>query len=374
MKTKVMVIIFVIVLVLPMLSWPLVSLIDLPTVEENREKAPFPQFGDDVFAQFDEYFADRAPYRDLLIKLYNNVARKLGMLYESMLYNDDGDDVYTAINNALFGQDDWLFYTGDNSLGYYKGTNIPTERELRAYVARAEKVNAYFKAQGKQFVIFIAPNKEQIYPEYMPRGISVKHAVKREDVIYDYFKEHSDVTVLYPKAQILDAKKTYITYYQQDTHWNKYGGWIGANCIFDALNVTPGNVTITQTTHSGGDLANMATLSPSVYTAYDVVYRTEISIKFNVSNLYESEITSSNENGRHLLLLGDSFREAMIEVLAKEFETSILNHRDTFTAERTYEEQFANATTVIFQAVERYDGSIFDDYGILQKFIDMYGL
>lgn len=404
MKKKVMVTIFIVILVLPMVSWPLVSLFDLPTLDENREKAPFPKFGDDLFSQFDKYFADRAPYRDLLIRLYNNVARKLGLLYEGMIYPndgaddpDDGDpdgntgdnpnentpekpDFFTSLNGAIFGQNDWLFYTGDNSVSYYKGNNLPTEAELRDYVARAEKVNNYFKSLGKQFIIFIAPNKEQIYSEYMPRGISVVNKVKRADVIYNYFKEHSNVTVLYPKAELLEAKKNGVLYYQQDTHWNELGGWIGAKALLKALNITPSNVTISETTHYGGDLAMMAAMNPAAYTAYNVSYRPEITVETKLFNLYESEYQSSNKNGKTLLMIGDSFREAMRGVLAKEFEYSIFNNGGASTGyfgwERRYTEEFFAADVIVFEAVERleYTQMFTDWWGFLQRVIDIYGL
>ena len=392
MKKKAIVIIFIVILALPMVTWPIVSQFDLPTVEENRDKAPFPEFGDDLFAQFDSYFADRAPYRDLLIRLYKNVERKLKQYYESMIvHGDDGDsddndpdkpDFFTSINGAIIGQNDWLFYTGDASVEYYKGTNLPTEEELRGYVERAEKVNNYFKSQGKQFIIFIAPNKEQIYSEFMPRGITVVNSVKRADIIYSYFKEHSNVTVIYPKAELLEAKKTHVTYYQQDTHWNEYGGWIGAQALLKAMNITPSsNVTVTETTHYGGDLAMMAAMNPAAYTSYNVSYRPEITVDTKLFNLYESEYESSNKNGKTLLMIGDSFRESMRGVLAKEFEYSIFNnggygHSGTFNWERQYREEFAAADIVVFEAVERLEYTqLFTDYwGFLQRFIDIYGL
>ena len=374
MKKKLtVVIIFLIVLVFPMVSWPIVSIFDATTVEENRAKAPFPEFGDDVFVQFDDYFADRAPYRNMLIKLYNNVARHLGISYEKLLtfFNIP---YYTVINNAIIGQENWLFYTGDNSIAYYKGTNLPTDEELQGYVERAEKVNEYFKALGKEFVIFIAPNKEQIYSEYMPRGIRVENEIKRADIIYSYFKEHSDVTVLYPKDELLEAKQTYVTYRKQDTHWNEFGGYIGARCLLNALQIPLGDVEISETRYLGGDLADMAVIEPLEYTSYDVSYRSEITLEYLEKSLNEYRLVSSNKNGKSLLLLGDSFRECMTEVLAKEFENSILNHRSTLTAESNYAAEFEAATTVIFQAVERYEPDIFSPYGLLQKFINMYGL
>ena len=387
MKKKIaVVIVFITILVLPMLTWPIASQFNLPTLEENREKAAFPEFGNDVFSQFDAYFADRAPYRDLLIKMYKNIELKLALLYARMLPHNNGSDYFTAINNVIIGQNDWLFYSADNSVEYYKGTNLPSEAELREYVARAEKVNNYFKAQGKEFVIVVAPNKEQIYSEYMPEGIRVINTVKRVDFIYNYFKTHSDVTVIYPKEELIAAKENRETYYQQDTHWNGYGAYIGAGLIFDALQIPLGNANITAIPWEGGDLTILSAMEPSKYTDYYVAYRQDVTINYLVSVEDEFVLESSNKNGKKLLVLGDSFilgepeksdevsRVGMKEILAKEFEYSIINHRDTFTEGGDYTAEFAEAATVIFEAVERYETSIFEDWGILQYFIDLYGL
>ena len=385
MKKKLaVVIIFIIILVFPMVTWPIVSTLDLPTVDENREKAKFPQFGNDVFKQFDAYFADRAPYRDVLITLYKDVERQLKLLYEKMLPDDV--DYYTEINKVLFGQKDWLFYTGDDSLSYYKGTNLPTEEELQGYVARAEKVNDYFKAQGKEFVIFIAPNKEQIYSEYMPLNLHVVNKVKRADMICDYFRKNSDVKVLYPKDELIAAKKERFTYLQEDTHWNNFGAYVGAKSIFNALHVAIGDVVVTDIPWAGGDLPPMAALTPSSYTAYDVDYRPEVALNYVsvVSNGYTIE--SSNKNGKRLFVLGDSFTLAdytssgepylvgLKGILSKEYEKSSIYHRDRFNPDDTHADEIDDATTVIFEAVERYERSIFADWGLLQTFINIYGL
>ena len=385
MKKKLaVVIIFIIILVFPMVTWPIASQLNLPTVDENREKAKFPQFGNDVFTQFDKYFADRAPYRDALIKMYKDVERQLKLLYEKMLPDDV--DYYTEINKVLFGQEDWLFYTGDDSLAYYKGTNLPTEAELQGYVARAEKVNEYFKAQGKEFVIFIAPNKEQIYSEYMPINLHVKNKIKRADMIYDYFRKHSDVKVLYPKDELIEAKKDGFTYLQEDTHWNDFGAYIGAKSIFDALHVALGDVEITDIPWTGGDLPPMAALTPSKYTAYNVNYRPDVTLNYLDVSSNGYKIESSNKNGKHLFVFGDSFtladytssgepyRVGLKGILSKEYETSSIYHKDRFGTDDTHADEIDDATTVIFEAVERYEQSIFADWGLLQRFINVYGL
>ena len=382
MKKKLaVVIVFIIILVFPMVTWPIASQFDLPTLDENREKAKFPQFGNDVFAQFDKYFADRAPYRDVLIKLYNGSTLTFRKAYERLirLFNIR---YYTSINDTLIGKDNWLFYTAYNSLDYYAGSNIPSQLQLRAFVDRAEKVNDYFKSQGKEFVIFIAPNKEQIYSEYMPERILVETEMKRMDVIVKYFKEHSSVKVIYPKDELIAAKESRDTYLMQDTHWNDFGAYLGAKSIFDALQIASGAVEITDTLYSGGDLALLAAMNYLTYTAYDVNYRPDVTLSYlwATADCHEYTIESTNKNGRNLFVLGDSFglgdnaRAGMRGIIAKEFERSVINHRDTFGKSRNYLEEFAAADTVIFQAAEKFETSIFNAHGLLQQFIDLYNL
>lgn len=382
MKKKLaVVIIFIIVLVFPMVSWPIVSCFDV-TLDENREKADFPTFADDVFSQFDEYFADRAPYRNMMIRLYNNSHLTFRKAYERILrlFNIR---YYTAINDTLIGKDDWLFYTAYNSLDYYAGSNLPTQLQLRAFVERAEKVNEYFKSQGKQFVIFIAPNKEQIYSENMPESILVENEIKRVDVIVNYFKEHSDVKVIYPKSELIAAKSERDTYLMQDTHWNDFGAYVGAKSVLDALQIASDpNAKILQKPWTGGDLALLAAINYLTYTAYDVSYREEIKLNYLVAteDCHEYTLESSNTNGKNLLVLGDSFalgdnnRGGMREVLAKEFQHSVFNHRDNFTKTNTYADEFDAADVVIFSAAEKFETSVFESFGILQQFIKIFGL
>ena len=378
MKKKIaVVIVFIIILVFPLVSWPIASHFDV-SLDENREKAEFPKFGNDVFAQFDAYFADRAPYRNMLIKTYKSVELKLQLLYQKMFPHD----YYTTIESVIIGKNDWLFFTDDNSVEYYKGTNLPTEEKLQLYVERAQKVNDYFKSQGKEFVIMIAPNKEQIYSEFMPVGLRVVNEIKRLDVIYNYFQQHSDVKLLYPKDELIAAKENYNTYFQQDTHWNDYGAYVGAKAIFNALNIQTDEFepVVTEMQWLGGDLARFAALPPASYTGYSVSYRPEIEIEYSLYSKRKFVIESSNKNGKSLFALGDSFtlagttdvRMGMIEILSKEFENTLIVHRDDYHG--NYSKEIAAADTIVLEAVERYDNFIFSDGGLLQKFIDAYGL
>ena len=75
------------------------------------------------FLNFDDFFMDRIPIRNSVIKFTTNTDLKLDMFYEKILNLFDVE-YYITKNNVIYGQKDWLFYTGDNSIGYYRGNNL----------------------------------------------------------------------------------------------------------------------------------------------------------------------------------------------------------------------------------------------------------
>ncbi len=375
MKKKLAVtIIFIVVLVFPMAFWPLLNYVENVEIYENRAPAPYPDtFDNEYFSKFDKYFLDRVPLRNTSIKIYTDTQRMFNKAYDKLL-SALNIDHYIEQNFVVFGKGEWLFYSNDNSLDYFRGTNLPDESELQRYAERARIVSDYFKSQGKDFVIMIMPNKEQIYTEYMPTGIKAHTQNKRMDIINDYFAEKSNVKFLYPKQALLNAKQQYQVYYKQDTHWSKAGGYTGTMELLDELGIARGEATLTPTELYRADLAKMLLQSPIKDVDYDCVYRAEI--KHSVSFYDEVHMCKTdNPNGRKMVLLGDSFRENMIDVLCKEFSESLFAHRNRFGESYNYfNEAISAADLVVFQAVERYEGQIFAAGGLLDKFIDLYNL
>ena len=370
-KKLISIIIFLFVLVFPVVAWPLLVHLDNTNINENRKPAPFPEFSNEFVSDFDKFLTDHAPLRNSLIKMYSGFESWTNKIYEDML-NAIGIPYYSSKNNALFGKEDWLFYLGDKSLDYYQGKNIPSEQELAIFVEKAEKINNYFISKGKQFKIFIAPNKEQVYSEFLPNGIYVFNQQKRIDVIVDYFKAHSNVEIIYPKQELLDAKEMGQIYYKYDTHWNSAGGYFGTLPLLQALNIEIGEVKLEESSRMGGDLLNMIAVEPKEDVEFKVDYRPEISFQINFEN-DTYRCTSDNPNGKNLFLIGDSFREKMINTLGKEFTNSAFGTRLSYTNTNFYEEEFEQADTVVFQCVERYEQHMFTSE-LFDKFITQYSL
>ncbi|MCM1195198.1 MAG: hypothetical protein NC332_04610, partial [Firmicutes bacterium] len=314
------------------------------------------------------------PLRKISIKTYNAVERKFAEIYDKML-SSSGADHFIVQNNVVFGEDDWLFYAFDKSLDYYRGTNILSLEEMQKYVERAEIVNDYFESIGKKFVIMIAPNKEQVYSEYMPESLTVHSQVKRLDVLSEYFKEKSDVRFVYPLKALSEAKSEYQVYYKRDTHWNAVGAYIGAMELLDSLEIPRNEATVTSEFRAfSSDLANLVTQPGVKDYYYTCAYRPEIKLSCTYADDTYICVTN-NPNGQKMILIWDSFRSSMVNILSKEFSDSIFTHRDQFNKNNNYfKDEIADADVVVLQAAERYDLKIFGDGGVLDIIIRKWGL
>lgn len=433
-KKKAAIIIFIIVLVFPMVSWPFLSQVKDVEVNENRELAEFPDFDNNVIVNFDRFFTDHVPFRGAYIMFYSMFNTSLNKAYMQIIEGltpkqptppvtppeespntppepDDPENPETPVepvapekdeleliyeqlskprperptfieqNAVVLGKDDWLFFYGQDSLEYYLGTNIPTEEELQQMVTKAEKINNYFKSLGKDFVIYVAPNKEQIYFEYMMGGTEFSKLPKRWDVIAAYFRKYSDVKVVYPKKEILAAKEQFAKeqkriYFKYDTHWNAAGGYFGAVELLKALDITPSGATFTPYVKDEFDLLQMLPAPRADDYDYEVTYRPDIYGEvFSDNAHYPTFICDGNNpNGKTLFILGDSFRENMLPILAKEYAKVYGYHRTMFNREsdaKCYDFELSQADAVVFQAVERVGDEIFD---VIDRYCEAYGI
>ena len=107
---------------------------------------------------------------------------------------------------VIVGRSNWYFYTGQRSVEYYKGQYLPTAQELANYASVLKQIKARCDKLGIKLVVLIAPNKEQVYSEYMPT-YAVATSNKREQRIVRHL-QNQGITVLYPLAELKAATST----------------------------------------------------------------------------------------------------------------------------------------------------------------------
>jgi len=283
------------------------------------------------------------------------------------------DDTYLppkeGEGRVIQGRNNWLYYAGDNSIAYYCGTNILSEEEMAEWMSLMQDLKDACDERGIKLGFMVMPNKEQVYPEYMP-SYTVKTSIKREDVFVDYVKSHSDINFIYPIEELKAWKKYYEMYFPYDTHWTQAGAYIGTMALykelgFETTNLLDLEVLPTKFTQKG--LIDTGSLDETLYqddTDYVIFYKPDIHVTWfegeksfiMPSMVYRS--TSDNPDNEKLIMIGDSFRLAMIPYFAQDYSDICVAHRSNL--DDIKEDLNGDFNVLIVGSVERFDKYMFE--------------
>ena len=381
-----------------LLSFIFISLLFIPTIlfftigentnkalDEKRTLTEFPtKLSNRYFSELERWYNDHAPYRISLITFQKKLNQSYSASYRNNIH-PFVSEILTPLwyksadyqlrfeselpflapiedGRVVYGRDKWLFYLGDNSLGYYKGTNCLTEESMSERKSAFQELNNICKDRGIKLVIFSAPNKEQVYSEKMP-SYYIETELKREILFRDYMQD-SGVLFLYPLEELIAGKNKYDTYFQQDTHWNSVGALVGITEIYKALGMPLASLQDTDvdiTERTGGDLSNFCGYK-SVYTDYSVKYKPGISFSREVyEGGYLEKYFSSADTDAKLVMISDSFREACKNFLTKDFSESTIMHQDQLENEMAIDalRNLKDGDVLLLLRVERYDDGLF---------------
>jgi alginate O-acetyltransferase complex protein AlgJ len=191
-------------------------------LQENRVLAkvpPLPRNFSEVLnypGEFEAYYKDNFGLRAPLLAITTTLKLVSGI---------------TANSVSLSGKDSWIFLNRLNLTQRLQQTPPLTEYELDRFATGMNNVDTRLSSKGITFVHFAAPEKESIYPEYLPPGISlasptpldqITRAMAGSDAYIDVKK-----ILLEEKARRPDR----ILYHEIDTHWNCWGAYLGYRAV-----------------------------------------------------------------------------------------------------------------------------------------------
>lgn len=326
---------------------------------ENREFATRPRLTIDSYKtyaeEYEEYFNDSIPFRNNLVTLNTAI--------DYFVFNR------STSTRVTVGKDNWLFYvyTEDGDpIGCYQGTNLFSNEELEAMAQNCLEVQAYLNEQGKEFIIFVAPNKERIYYDKMPKQYGLPADTYQALQVVEYLRNNTDIRVVYPYDELMQAKESLEQniYYKTDTHWNWIGGYVGTTALMRELGIEmPGiegdEVTITTSGDIAGDLAGMLNLKKQL--AYiDHEYTVEGYDTHNVENIEWDFVTvfvyhAEGADPRRIYVYRDSFASYMSPYIGSQFTDTYMRYRNTYTYEDFVEQ---NSDIFVYETVERYIGDL----------------
>lgn len=189
----------------------------------------------------------------------------------------------------------------------------------------------FYAKRGIKYVIFVAPNKENIYSEFMPERMQRirKSDVSRMDKAVEYLKKHTKAEIVNAKPAMVKAKSVVAQnlYFKKDTHWNNVGGYVGFEQLAAALRRQGAKVSAPSVTRlhiSKGTLRDMDMEAGAKEWTYEVGYRETLNSSCAVdekNELISICRTPGTGNPQKLLVWTDSFAAALQPYLNRSFGT-----------------------------------------------------
>ena len=280
---------------------------DAPTSDQDsRATLPALQVGDGTFnlnflQGMGDYFEDHFAFRSLAID--TNARLRAGLFKTS------------PTDQVIVGREGWLFY--GSTLSDFQATEPLSSREIQNITHNLSLMQGYTNAMGADFVVAIAPNKNTLYPDYMPYYYLRGNHESMELLEASLAAESINYVDLFG----LFGTRDELLYMRTDTHWTTEGALLVTNALLTACDkdaVTTASEPVE--TLVEGDLERML---------YPVTAGTEESLAISTGNWQfsggsesvEDDITTTTSSGGEgsLLMFRDSFANTLIPYLATEF-------------------------------------------------------
>lgn len=279
----------------------------------NYSKQDLAQFPTEIDSNYtkelDAWWQDHFPGRSILITA------------NSLL----GDKVFhTSTNSSVIsGKNAWYYF--EPTVRNFQNANDLSDADLDRIANSLRLQKEHVEGMGKEFKVFIIPNKNTIYPEYMPDRYSKIGEQSDIERLYQHFPEAVNM------IDVLETAKRANTddiYHKEDSHWNRLGAYAGYVAIMENFGLqykvlSYGNYEISDGWE--GDLTNM--LFPSIESNDKQIifpgYEQKFAYTKPLGTTEDIEIETKRLDGQEgsLLIFRDSFSNLLIEFLSNSFDT-----------------------------------------------------
>ncbi len=286
----------------------------------NEQLAPAPQLQNSqgaynlqVLEDGADWFADRFFPRQQLISADHYLT--------AALFGQSGAE------DVICGSDGWLYYAP--TLADFCGTEPLTEREQFCIVRNVTLMAQECARTGRQFVFCVAPNKNSIYPQYMPDyGVTAERPAGAV-ILEALAQEGVTCADLFAAFDGQDE----ILYFAHDTHWNSKGAALGADAILSAFHMESSYFSgdFSENESHSGDLYEM------LYPAFaddetNPVYGGTLDFAYTGGATKPDSVTLRTAGGgeKSLLAYRDSFGSLLYPYLAARFGEACFSRSATY--------------------------------------------
>lgn len=350
-SSKTRAITFFLILALPTVVWLVLALAgktDAFRIDTN-ENRNLHELASDVSVknltqELEAVYNDHLPFRSVLLKAHQSVDNLIERPYSneiepfliSLVNKARGSQADASADSGFYpfrllgdeviqGREGWLFlYTTLFDYQYTRGFSDETKQTLAAEMTELRDRCA---ARGINVKYLFLPNKNSVYPEYMPT-IEKSERSNLLD-LESYIHENTDVDLQYVYEEMYAEKQHHQLYFKLDTHWNAYGSLVGINTFYTMLGmpvITEDQLDPTSAIRPSGDLSILA---GGAYTGNEpdiewmLNYKPDIfqTIRTAQSDYgdYLFEAWSDAPNDQTVVIVGDSFSYRLRDFLLCDF-------------------------------------------------------
>lgn len=307
--------------------------VEPPAIQENRALAPKPRWSGNLDGFRDQtgaYVADHFPPRPHLIAALNRLRMMVGV---------------SGSPKVIVGRNGWLFYDDGSHLGGARADPPWGWDYTRSWLATLAGRTEALKARGVPYVVFVAPLKETVYPQFGPwwyRQVSPNHAAVRMPPLV----EASQAGVLVSPAAALDRARDAgaPVYSRHDTHWTGYGAYVGYVALVGRLHAmgltdAPAPLSSFEVSRPASmgetprDLANMLGVGAWVDVRYPQLSdpadlaRAKVTWLAPIQHWSQPHVIDTGAPGKPTLLITvDSFSNALLPLMYRHFSRIIVVH------------------------------------------------
>lgn len=331
----IMIIAFFLVLVFPPVYFEKVKDIIPQDTSENRKLAEKPEFSfekiNSYASDYEAYYNDNLPFRGII--------RNLWTKFNFYILNESTTTQVLVGKNEGNKESTWLFYQENydgNPIKEVQGVYEFTAEEVFQIEDTIDKNMTELEKRNIELYYAFIPNKASLYPDKLPDNITIFDQDTRVDKLIKYLEDKNTKNIINLKNYLLEAKNNGQVYHKQDTHWNDFGAYVGYQAISQIISKNSKidynfKVEFPDEKISDLDLIQMSGIKdilkdvePKVIYLEDVEFKGMILQTENEIAITECESAPVDNT---LMIVGDSFRKAMIPYFAKNYKKVIFLHR-----------------------------------------------
>lgn len=242
--------------------------------------------------------------------------------------------------SVIIGKDGWLFLASEGSLDSYRRTEPFTQKQLAEWDEILRQRRDWLGARGMYYQLIIPPDKQTIYPEYMPDRFKPLDRPSRLDQLLQYEKTHSRVPIEDLRPNLLRRKKQTVVYLHTDTHWNILGAFAGYHHLASDLEAVLPAIKPSKRSDfadgssvgPAGDLAMLMGMNNVLTEDYPGLWP-KTAFPWTIPPEIEGQTISFNGTDPHLprlVMFRDSFVSSMLPFLLRNFSRSVFVWQDEF--------------------------------------------